>query len=269
MRNLDFPTPRRILYLLVIWVFGAVVLSYPFLFPPKKLDPFDEQNIAPYTEQKMPNFSQISPVVVRKKAFFNYLLPAIRHHNRVIIEKRTFLKEIKSVIEQNQPFNSLQQTRLDSLITEYRVDPKLELSEIVSRLLLKIDVIPAELVLMQAANESAWGTSRFAKQGFNFFGLWCFREGCGFVPKRRNEGAVHEVAKFTSLEHAVSTYFRNINRHEAYTQLRDIRAKLRNSNQQITAEKLAKGLKNYSERGDEYIKELIQMIRFNRKFLPA
>ncbi|MDO6692584.1 glucosaminidase domain-containing protein [Aliiglaciecola sp. 3_MG-2023] len=268
MRDLDFPTPRRILYLSVIWVFGAVVLSYPFLFPPKKLDPFNEQNIAPYTEQEMPNFAEITPVLLRKKAFFDYLLPAIRHHNKVILEKRSFLKELKDVIGK-QPLSDIQQTRLDSLIAEYRVNPEDDQEVIVSRLLGKIDVIPAELVLMQAANESAWGTSRFARKGFNFFGLWCFRKGCGFVPKRRNQDAAHEVAKFNNLEHAVRTYFRNINRHQAYAQLREIRANLRNNDQQITAEKLAKGLKNYSERGDEYIHELIQMIRFNRKFLPT
>ena len=42
---------------------------------------------------------------------------------------------------------------------------------------------------MQAANESAWGTSRFARIGLNFFGQWCYSKGCGMVPKRRNTGA--------------------------------------------------------------------------------
>ncbi|GAA6185923.1 MULTISPECIES: glucosaminidase domain-containing protein [Alteromonadaceae] len=269
MHNVDFPGPRRILYLGIIWVFGAVVLSYPFLFPPKELDPFDEQNIAPYVEQKMPNFAKIQSITERKKAFFDYLLPAIHHHNKVIIQKRDFLNEIKNAIEQQLPFSYLQQKRLDSLVKEYRVDPDDDLNSIVDRLMRRIDIIPVELVLMQAANESAWGTSRFAQKGYNFFGLWCFRKGCGFVPKRRNEDAAHEVAKFKSLDHAVSTYFRNLNRHDAYKELRAIRLSLRENDKQITAEKLAKGLKSYSQRGDEYIEELINMIRFNRKFLPV
>ncbi|GAC14764.1 glucosaminidase domain-containing protein [Aliiglaciecola lipolytica] len=267
MHNVDFPTPKRIVYLAIIWIFGAVVLSYPFLFPPKEIDLFDEANIAPYIEQEMPNFAEIESIVDRKKAFFDYLLPAINHHNKVILQKREFLNEIRDVINQDQPFSSLQQKRLDALIEEYRIDPDEDLVAMIARLMRRVDIIPVELVLMQAANESAWGTSRFAQKGYNFFGLWCFKKGCGFVPKRRNDDAAHEVAKFRSLDHAVGTYFRNINRHYAYAELRQIRLNLRNSDSKITAEKLAKGLKSYSERGEDYIEELISMIRFNRKFM--
>ena len=122
---------------------------------------------------------------------------------------------------------------------------------------------------MQAANESAWGTSRFARQGYNFFGLWCFTEGCGFVPKRRNSDADHEVHKFRNLTVAVRTYFRNLNGHPAYKELRDIRYQLRQNNSEVTAEKLVHGLSKYSERGQEYIDELLDMLRFNRKFMEV
>lgn len=262
----DFPEPSRIIYLGCLWVVGAIAFSYPFLFPPIEDFQVDEFEVYEFIEEDMPDFSSMHDIAEKKTRFFNYLLPAIAYQNRIIIEKRNFLFEVQASITKDIPISQKDKSKLARLAQEYRVNSG-QLATTVNSLLKRVDVIPAELVLMQAANESAWGTSRFAKQGYNFFGLWCFKKGCGFVPLRRNEGAEHEVAKFKNLQHAVTTYFRNINRHQAYSKLRSIRYSLRQENQHISAEALAHGLERYSERGDEYIKELINMIRFNRKFL--
>jgi Bax protein len=134
-------------------------------------------------------------------------------------------------------------------------------------LIRRVDSIPEALILVQAANESGWGASRFAQQGYNFFGLWCFKKGCGFVPRQRDDDAKHEVAKFTDLSHAVMTYMRNLNRHYAYKDLRMIRENLRQDGKPVTARALASGLLSYSERGQEYINELKSMLRVNTKHM--
>ena len=87
------------------------------------------------------------------------------------------------------------------------------------------------------------------------------------VPGKRNAGATHEVAKFPSLSRATYTYMRNLNRHDAYTDLREIRERLRANQIPITGVALAEGLMNYSERGAAYVDELQTMIRFNQEFL--
>ena len=166
-----------------------------------------------------------------------------------------------------EPLSKDDVERLTWLEEEYRVKSTQPLKVKLPALLQKIDVLPVELVLVQAANESAWGTSRFARKGYNFFGLWCFSKGCGFVPNRRNEGASHEVAKFDSLSRATYTYMRNLNRHDAYADLREIRSRLRANQIPITGVALAEGLMNYSERGAAYVEELQTMIRFNEEFL--
>ena len=75
--------------------------------------------------------------------------------------------------------------------------------DIINELILRVDVIPVSLALAQAANESAWGTSRFALEGNNVFGQWCYKKGCGIVPAERRSGATHEVKSFTSVERSV------------------------------------------------------------------
>lgn len=136
-----------------------------------------------------------------------------------------------------------------------------------AKLLKRVDGLPEALVLMQAANESAWGTSRFAKQGKNYFGQWCYRRGCGLVPLQRTEGMNHEVAKFEDIGDSVRSYFRNINTNSAYKTLREIRAQLRADNLGLKSELLAPGLVSYSERGFDYVEDLLAMIRVNKRYI--
>ncbi len=223
----------------------------------------------PSSYEPVPDFSAYTNVVEKKKAFFGYLLPEIRRQNTLVLKERKMVLAMYDLISDNADLNAAQLEVLEHLLQKYKLDDKAHMSKeyLLSRLIKRADVIPEELILIQAANESGWGTSRFARQGYNFFGLWCFKQGCGFVPNRRAEGSNHEVAKFKNLSHAVMTYVRNLNRLFAYHELREIRVKLRRNGKLISARELAKGLSRYSERGQEYIDELQAMLKVNQKYI--
>ena len=150
------------------------------------------------------------------------------------------------------------------LAKQYRIKLKVTDQGFFSRLLSRVDSLPESLVLAQAANESAWGTSRFARQGNNLFGQWCFKPGCGLVPQARDDEAFHEVAKFSSVQGSINAYFANLNSHPAYEPVREIRGCLRQQQARVTGVALAEGLEQYSSRGYAYIDELQAMIRFNQ-----
>jgi Bax protein len=249
-----------------IIVVAALMYTQPNANTEQTIDVEDIPSVE-YAKQAVPDFTKYSQVKEKKAAFFNYLKPAITVQNEYITSVRQFVIDLQAKQLSGEDFSVDQQTQLTWLIDEYRVGDSQIIEEIFSDLLRKIDIIPAELVLMQSANESAWGTSRFAKQGYNFFGLWCFKKGCGFVPKRRNKGAAHEVAKFPDLSTAMYAYMRNLNSHPAYKQLRLIRLEQRNEQKPISAYALADGLTKYSERGDEYVKELRDMMRINKELI--
>ena len=193
-----------------------------------------------------PSFDSIESTIVRKEVFFNYLLPAIQKKNAEIIE-------IRSAISNNELSNA----QLNDLAKKYRVTSKEELLKV-------IDILPPSLVLAQAANESNWGRSRFAKDFNNYFGIWCFSKGCGVVPMDREDDATHEVASFNSLEECIDYYVLNINRSYAYEDLRSIRKNQRENLQPITGMLLAEGLENYAFPGDEYIESIKSLINFNQ-----
>ena len=186
-----------------------------------------------------PSFDSIESTVVRKEVFYNYLLPAIH--------------------KKNAENDELSDNQLNNLAKKYRIDTASK-----EELLKVIDILPPSLVLAQAANESDWGRSRFAKDFNNYFGIWCFSKGCGVIPKERDEDAIHEVASFNSLEDCIDYYVLNINRSYAYEDLRLMRKNQRENSKPITGILLAEGLGNYAFPGDEYIESIKSLINFNQ-----
>jgi Bax protein len=197
----------------------------------------------------------------KKANFFSFLHPMIKKANADVLQQREQLVEIKT----NLASLTDQETEvLAALAQTYKVSDQLSLKQQIQELDVKINTIPASLVLAQAANESAWGTSRFAREGNNYFGQWCFSKGCGIVPNSRNSGANHEVADFDSPYDSVKSYIKNLNRHATYAPLRDLRQQAIDNNQTVTGVVLAEGLIGYSERREEYVKEIQNMIRYNK-----
>ncbi len=130
-------------------------------------------------------------------------------------------------------------------------------------LLRRVDIIPPSLALAQAAEESGWGTSRFAREGNAIFGQYTFNEGAGLIPARRDVGKRHVIKAFAVLHDSVASYMRNLNSHPAYEGFRDRRASLRAENRDMGGLALAATLTRYSERGSAYVKTIQAIIRVN------
>lgn len=220
---------------------------------------------APSPAPVIPEFSAITDVKVKKQTFFDFMLPMVRAANNQVWIERQKLLALQDQANSEAPLSDADAALLTELAGRYRVKKDtLSTTETINQLLVKVDTIPASLVLAQSANESGWGTARFARNGNNFFGIWCFSADCGLVPKQRDEGAKHEVARFSSVQAGVHYYVRLLNSHPAYDPLREIRAELRVQGQAVSGRALAEGLLNYSERREAYVEELRAMIRVNR-----
>lgn len=224
--------------------------------PPAELLPLDDIPV--------PDFAAIDDIDIRKQTFFDFLQPFIDNSNRRILRKRERLLALVAKVEQGMAFSQDERSFIRELSNDYDLSgSNLRDLTFLSRLLRRVDIIPPSLALAQAANESAWGTSRFATQGNNFFGQWCYSAGCGLVPRRRTSEASHEVKVFDTVSAAVDAYIMNLNTFPSYLDLRLIRENLRQRSVPVDGISLTRGLGSYSERGEEYIDELQSMIRFN------
>ncbi|WP_339803029.1 glucosaminidase domain-containing protein [uncultured Marinobacter sp.] len=208
---------------------------------------------------RLPDFDAYYDVTEKKAAFFSYL-----YTRAVVVNARILLqREHLIALSQKAELTADEELWLARQAERLRVDEDTGSEQMFARLLKRLDTLPPSLVLAQAANESAWGTSRFARDGNNLFGQWCFSPGCGLVPLGRPDGASYEVARFESPYHSVRSYMQNLNRHPTYQKVRDLREQARRQNRSPTGTELAAGLIGYSERGQEYIEEIRSMIRFN------
>ena len=215
-------------------------------------------------EGDRPNFASYSNVQDKKDAFFGYLLPCIHELNREWLEDRERILELSQRAQAEKKIKKKDRNWLLSIAEKAKFDdPSLEDPDFFQDLLSRVDAIPPSLALAQAANESAWGTSRFALEGNNFYGIWCYEPGCGLVPRRRPAGETYEVTRYGSPEKSVRDYFYQLNTGSAYLPFRLIRRRLREQGEPITGIRLANGLERYSERGMAYVGDIQNLIRSN------
>ena len=228
--------------------------STPVPVPPR-IEPDSEP-------EPMPAFHEIPAGPQRKEAFFSYLAPIVADINREVERRRDALLALEQKLKAGKPLDEEAQEWLSRMVKRYRVDAD-EPGQQVDALRARIDIIPVPLALAQGALESAWGTSRFARQGNNIFGKWCFTEGCGIVPARRRADATHEVASYDSVADAVRDYIHHLNSHPVYEPLRERRAQARRKGRQPRGTDLAAGLEKYSAKGEGYVTLVRQIINGN------
>jgi Bax protein len=195
----------------------------------------------------------------RKRLFFKTVLPLVLKINDDILKERQRLLRLKAEKVKTGKLAAADRLWLAALSERYGVNRN-NLSEMVRR----SDIIPPSLALAQAAEESGWGTSRFAIEGNALFGQWTFAVKGALIPKERDAGKSHGVRAFTSLLDAVRAYVLNLNTHKAYRDFRKQRQVLRRTGQQLTGSGLAPTLTSYSERGEKYVRTIQSIINGNQ-----
>ena len=244
--NPRLPSPADAFALLccVAW-FAALFVSLARLSPP------------------LPDFDALE-AQARKEAFFEYLSPIVRKINARMLEEKAFVQTLAAQLEAAAEPSWLERTRVAALAQKYEVETEnVELREVLATLERRIGVIPEPLVLIQAAMESGWGTSRFAVEGNNLFGQRCYEKSCGIKPRGRAKSVNFGVASFASVEKSIESYALNLNTHPHYQGFRELRQQLRALDQPLKGLELAQGLLAYSERGQAYVDEIKSMIRQN------
>ena len=208
----------------------------------------------------LPDFSAYEAGPERKAEFLAFLEPLIQAENRAVLTDRELLEDMAARSE----LGWLDRYKLRRLADEYALDAdEVGDADLIAALLRRADIVPISIALAQAAKESGWGTSRFARQGNNLFGEWCYDPGCGLVPRERPEGRRYEVEAFATARDSVESYLRNINTHEGYRDFRRERARLREAGRTLSGLLLAEQLASYSERRGAYVNDIKRLIQFN------
>ncbi len=199
-----------------------------------------------------------------KKDFVKTLLPLISYQNQNILLERSKLEELRVSLIDNNTLSKTDLKFLNKISKKYRIKTTDKYKyDLVNELLNRVDIIPNSIVLAQAANESGWGTSRFAKEYNALFGEYTYNYSDGVVPLLREEGEKHLVKIFTSVDKSVQSYFNNLNSHYAYEGFREVREMMREKNNFSNIKLLVEKLDSYAA-DINYIKTINAIIDTNK-----
>ncbi len=196
---------------------------------------------------------------LKKSIFINTLLPKIRQAEKEILSDRAFVEKFFGKYLFTYSLKArYDMVRLIKISKKYRIKQMYNEAEYLE----KIDTIPVSLVLAQSAVESAWGDSRFAREGNNLFGEWTWGEK-GLIPEGRDENATHKLRIFETLDESIARYMLNLNRHRSYEGFRAMRAHKRAMGEPFTGLLAATQMTNYSQMREVYNRLLIKVIKGN------
>jgi len=212
------------------------------------------QKVKPIYLTKLPkDLKTLGNSVKKRELFIKIVLPLILDENEKISNDR---KKLFKII--NKSFNTVgERVWLKRRFKEYKID-----DQDISELKMRMDIIPVSLALAQAANESGWGTSRFALEGNALFGQWTWSKK-GISPSKKDKNKNHKVLQFQVLKASVRAYKNNLNTHNAYKEFRETRATLKEEGKNVTGLDLAKYIKSYAAIGEKYVVLIEDIIKIN------
>ncbi len=220
-------------------------------FKKKPLNPNAFKNINKELEFKIVNQNindiNLDFLSQSKKDFVKTLLPLISYQNQNILLERSKLEELRVSLTDNNTLSKTELKFLNNISKKYRIKSNGKHKyDLVNELLNRVDIIPNSIVLAQAANESGWGTSRFAREYNALFGEYTYDYADGVVPLLREKGEKHLVKTFTSVNKSVQSYFNNLNSHYAYEDFREVREMMRERNNFSNIKLLVEELDSYA-----------------------
>jgi uncharacterized FlgJ-related protein len=128
----------------------------------------------------------------------------------------------------------------------------------------RFERVPTEMIVAQAALESGWGTSRFAVEGNNLFGIRTYdKEVPHMLLEGRTKWKGWGVRKFNTKCQGVQFFVELLNNHPAYSEFRDVRTRMLVLGQELDSKALVKTLKAYSTTKNyaERVNHIIDIIR--------
>ena len=194
-----------------------------------------------YSVQNIPKNMSVKE---KKERFYALLVPAVKD---VYDERMKLYLHIKEDLTEHRNGE-----KIKALKKKYRVKTD-------RALLMALKPHPMSITLAQAAIESAWGTSRFFREANNIFGVHSVNPNEKSIDARVKIGSrTVKVRKYKDLDAAIRDYYFMIATVSKYQAFREMNYENRPVLEMVS------GLEEYSERGQAYVKELRNIIRYNK-----
>ncbi len=196
----------------------------------------------------------------RPALFFEMMLPVILKANEALLAERERVMRLKREFDDTGDLSKQSMDELREWIKRYDVKLSDDLDTLFNTLIPRVDAVTPTLLLTMSAQDSGFGTSRYAREYNAVFNQrdW---DGKGIVPdEKQKEGPQYRIKVFDSLYDAVISQIHYLNTNGYFENYRIARAKYRRSNNQMRGYSIAHLLINFPYKPFKYpdiIKHLI------------
>ena len=204
------------------------------------------------------DFAAAAPVEDRQSLFIAALLPLILAANEEIAKDRRRVQKILANPIKPASIDDRDAQWLAVVSERYGADP-----DDPEDLLRRLDTISPAIALAQAAQESGWGTSRFAHAGNALFGQRVWSAEAGLAPLDPDGDGRFALKTFPNLLESVRAYALNLNSHAAYDGYRRQRAVARHEGRRLDPRTAVASLDRYSEEGAAYVRAVREIMADN------
>lgn len=209
-------------------------------------------------QQNGSNLQVVEISGAQRQAFISEMAAAIDLVNASVQEQRQFAVDAQQGLARGDLLEPADLQWLQRMAQHLGLPPlpETESAGWWQELLLRVDVVPRELLLAQAVLHSQWGSTDEAKRSHRYFPPAC-------APSECREDELKEP--FISKEAAVAAQLQAINSHGNYQLLRQLRAQLRRASGELAASELLSGLLPVARRGNA---ELVQLRQLMKELAP-
>jgi Bax protein len=158
----------------------------------------------------------------------------------------------QDTINQIKKIGSFYEPKIDTSSSDKFIDSMKKCIAYINLDLNKNEQVPTVLIIAQAIVESDYGTSRFAREGQNLFGIRIWSKN-GILPLKQHEGINWRIKTYHSKCASTRDYINILNNNHHYSDFRILRQRTKDP------VKLAETLDNYST-SQNYRTEIIRMI---------
>ena len=193
----------------------------------------------------------------RKYEFVEWILPIVERQNDQILQLRKIVLQIQRKEMFKIAITEDEQNFLNMLQLEYGGNSIQDLLE-------RINIIPISMIIAQASLESGWGSSRFAVEGNNLFGIRTWTESTPhLLIKGIDKWPGWGVKVFASKCDSVKEYVRLLNEHPAYEDFRKARTNFHVKNLEPDPLILIQNIDKFSTTADydKRVKRIIVKVR--------
>ena len=158
----------------------------------------------------------------------------------------------QDTINQIKKIGSFYEPKIDTSSSDKFIDSMKKCIAYINLDLNKNEQVPTVLIIAQAIVESDYGTSRFAREGQNLFGIRIWSKN-GILPLKQDASINWRIKTYHSKCASTKDYVKILNNNHHYSEFRNLRQKTKDPI------KLAETLGNYST-SQTYRIEIVRMI---------